>query len=101
MNTRRKAITGTAWRITPTDESEKAKEIADTLEVALKNADEGMRDNFNDLSMAVLPGVATSEIVWKEEGKSFSVNSIDGDMLLLIRHYWLSGTMKKMILLIE
>ncbi len=77
MNTRRNAVTGTEWRIVPADSSDKAKEIADALESALISAGNGMDlDNFNDLiydlSMAVLPGVSASEIVWQDAGKSFA-----------------------------
>ncbi|MEA4862712.1 MAG: DUF935 family protein [Victivallaceae bacterium] len=81
IETRRNAVTGCEWRIEPGDTSAEAGIAAQELLDQLKAAGAGDLDTFpeliDDLTGALLPGFALSEICWGPGGEIQGFQSIE------------------------
>lgn len=73
VQTRGAAVISTPWSIEPGGDTPSAKAAATAFEDGLRKAGGGGLDGFaellNDLSLAFLPGLAVSEIVWEAGGR--------------------------------
>ena len=64
--------------VNPSDDSEEAVDIADTLEQMLQDMDYPMRKVRNDMYSALIYGYSVSEIIWKatEDGNQIGIERI-------------------------
>ncbi len=81
VGTRRNAILGCQWSIEPGDETPRAQKAAEALRDELESIPalgevDTFEDLLDDMTGALLPGFAVSEILWVDGGRISGFNSI-------------------------